>query len=530
MKQTSTDQLLTLGMALYADQRTMKTRIVGIFAGRRTSALARQLLLTVTLALLVACFTTACQPVRDDALVSNGNALASGGDAFASSGDALASGGNAAPEAGNYVYNRDVQRENDARERENRRASAVPQVNDSYRDARGEWIVLDATETNANALASFLEIANSLFDASYAPEQVTVTRYHDNTELRGDVWRIDSADGKLAGAIDVKTGAFLSADYAAEAADALNASYAPSESGFFGLDVSAAIDRILSALHMGSASQKVLTGKGGSSRSKAEEQRGWNVQETYLLDAGEGRFIGFALYGDENLTLRSVGVYPDADCGDEGVFWRADLLWAEGVNAQLHPQDFALGEPLEGDMTQDEAIDLYTRLVEAAGTKAGVSIDTPKLTFYVDGSGARDNYWHIEGALATFNVASHNKNIFQFVSEKKLGYAMGLTDIPYEQMGGAAYESATQKLFEAILGAGSVSRVQANAVYDNHYCTMDPETTDGAWYEIMYEDGLIREITFFPASGQGEWYWYPNWLADWEMVNTETGETFWAEW
>ena len=62
MKTHSTDQLLTLGMALTTDKKAMERRVRGVFA-RKTSAksvIALSLVLALTIG--VAAFTTACQP------------------------------------------------------------------------------------------------------------------------------------------------------------------------------------------------------------------------------------------------------------------------------------------------------------------------------------------------------------------------------------------------------------------------------------------------------------------------------------
>jgi hypothetical protein len=49
--------------------------------------------------------------------------------------------------------------------------------------------------------------------------------------------------------------------------------------------------------------------------------------------------------------------------------------------------------------------------------------------------------------------------------------------------------------------------------------------SNGTGYEVVYEDNLIIEITFFVPQEDGKLWSTPNWLADWRYVNTETGET-----
>lgn len=59
----STQELMGLGMALHGDKDTMETRIRGVFSRRRSARLASVTAAALVLALVFACFTTACQPV-----------------------------------------------------------------------------------------------------------------------------------------------------------------------------------------------------------------------------------------------------------------------------------------------------------------------------------------------------------------------------------------------------------------------------------------------------------------------------------
>ena len=60
----TTDRLLTLGMALTSDKRSMERRVRGVFARRKSAKGALALSLVLALALGFAAFTTACQPGR----------------------------------------------------------------------------------------------------------------------------------------------------------------------------------------------------------------------------------------------------------------------------------------------------------------------------------------------------------------------------------------------------------------------------------------------------------------------------------
>ena len=62
MKRHSTDQLLTLGMALTTDKKAMERRVRGVFARKTSAKSVIALSLVLALALGFAAFTTACQP------------------------------------------------------------------------------------------------------------------------------------------------------------------------------------------------------------------------------------------------------------------------------------------------------------------------------------------------------------------------------------------------------------------------------------------------------------------------------------
>ncbi len=237
------------------------------------------------------------------------------------------------------------------------------------------------------------------------------------------------------------------------------------------------------------------------------------------------------IYGEQNLTVSSIGVYPDSTCADEDVYWRADLIWAEDVITVAAPQDFRKGEPGANDMPVEQAYDLYYKLVAAAGPLESPITGQPKepnATFYIDYSGARENYWHIEGKYARFDLTSQTGHMLNLEANSKLGSSMGLMAIDYDHMGGQEYIDATRALFTAMFGEDSVKDVLVNAVYDYHYCTSIPSwRTEPLRNHVP--DGLIVEATFFSPRRKAIWH-DPNWAADWIYKNNETGETFHMEW
>ncbi len=552
-----TDHLLTLGMALTTDKRAMERRVRGVFARKRSAKGALALSALLALALGFAAFTTACQPgqaiVSNSNAVSGGNAVVSGGNGTASGGNALASGGDLS--SGNTFTKADAMQRL-SRQLEIARGLVVPRAESIVVTERGNWEIQgnpDATKSRA-AAEQFLVIANDIFNKSYTPDDLKTTYYVDQTGFRSDVWRFDSIDGILSGALDGKTLNFLSADCLNEPADELH----PSLKNGDKLDAGAVTERIAGIL---GGTVSYIDWRSGYSTQGATN--GWMVKREVFFPLGDGRYCGVSVFGDADLTPTTVCVYPDEDCGNENVFWRADLEWTEGASKLLCPQDFREGMPGADDMTEAQAINFFRKLFGAAGLidlANGAIPPEPSTSFYVDYSGARENYWHVEGSNISFDLTSKTGRMLNLTGNAKLGSNLVLMSIPYEKMGGKEYEEATRNLFTALFGKDAVQSVSVNAVYDDHYCTMAPVMADGTQYEVMYQDGLIVDATFLSSTDPSRWTsvpdwlkkwaktdaktgtitlegmesgtdrYVPNWLADWVYVNNETGEIYAMEW
>ena len=553
-----TDHLLTLGMALTTDKRAMERRVRGVFARKRSAKGALALSAVLALALGFAAFTTACQPGQ--AIASDSNAV-SGGNAFVSSGNALVLGGNALVSGGNaegtaYQFTKPQAMERLAQTLERARKFPVPYMEDIGFTERGTWEILTSPDDaeRLNAANRFLETANAIFSTKYTQSDLAATYYTDKTGFRSDVWRFDSKDGKLSGALDAKSLAFLSADCLNEPADALHASMANGGK----VDVGDTVKRVATLL-----GGSVIGSDSRSGFSSKDATNGWMIKRDLLVSLNDGRYFAICIFGDEKLTPTTVCVYPDEDCGNENVFWRADLEQTEGASKLLYPQDFREGTPGADDMTEAQAIDFYNKLISLAGRSGlaeNAKSEEPKATFYVDYSGARENYWHVEDDFISFDLTSKTGHMLNLSANGTLGKKMGLTGIPYENMGGDAYLKATHELFTGLFGKDAVQLMAVNAVYDDHYCTIDPFMTDGSSYEVMYQDGLIVDSTFLSSTDPSRWTsvpdwlkkwaktdaktgaitvegmesgndrYVPNWLADWVYVNNETGEIYAMEW
>ncbi len=534
MKQSRTDRLLTLGMALYTDKRAMERRVRGVFARKRSTKGTILLALMLALALALGSFTTACQPGQP--VASNGNALASGGNALASGGNALTSGGDASAadaEAPQSTTREEAMQYRD-REFEENGAFAAPRISSTVFTERGTWTVQQTIDKAAalEAETSFLKIANAVFYTDYTVNDVTAIYYKDETGFRSDLWHIEANDGTLAGAVAAGTYDLISAECKTEVPDALHSSIADgvfmdAQTGDSKLDSSAAVTRIAGIL-----GESVTQSKSSLQSYFNNTPYAWSLQEEVSFQLESGRWCAVIIYGDAALTPFSIGIFPDEDCLFEKEYWRADLDMSESAVQLQHPQDFRKGEPGAEDMPLADAYAFFYRLVNAAGDSFGgtVKVKEPNATFYIDYSGARENYWHLEGDNMSFDLTSKTGRMLNLKANSTIGFDLGLLEIPYAQMGNQAYLDATEAFFTALFGEGSVKEVQLNAVYDYHYCTVDPVMADGTIYEIMYCDGLVQEANAFVSLEPGTFKMVPNWLADWTYVNTETGETFVQEW
>ena len=570
-----TDHLMTLGMALTTDKRAMERRVRGVFARKRSAKGALVLSAVLALALGFAAFTTACQPGQPtvsnsnavsggNTLVSGGNALVSGGNALVSGGNALASGGNATAETSSDTAALPTKEQVMTRLKktfEFAREYHVPRMENSANPELGTWTNQKNPDDaeRLKAAYQFLGIANAIFAKNYTPNDLTTTYYDDTTGFRPDLWRFDSKDGVLSGAVEAENYRFLSADCLNEPGDTLHPSLqADATRDTRNLDTAVAAARIADILKTGVKSVENVGGGGYRNGTEA-----WHFTAITRIALSNDSFCEISVFGDENLTPTTVCVYQDADCAEERVFWRADLQQTEGASKLLCPQDFREGTPGADDMTEAQAIDFYNKLISLAG-RSGLAENAkpqePKATFYVDYSGARENYWHIEDEFISFDLTSKTGHMLNLSANGTLGKRMGLTNIPYENMGGDAYLKATHELFTGLFGKDAVQLMAVNAVYDDHYCTIDPFMTDGSSYEVMYQDGLIVDSTFLSSTDPSRWTsvpdwlekwaktdaktgvitvegmesgndrYVPNWLADWVYVNNETGEIYAMEW
>ena len=527
MKTHSTDQLLTLGMALTTDKKAMERRVRGVFARKTSAKSVIALSLVLALSLGIGAFTTACQPGQPT--VSDSNAqLASGGNVVVSGSDAAAiTAGTTSPKE---EYTKDEAMKwlrfmlNEAR------MFPAPRMEGISFTERGKWSTLENADdaTKLRAANRFLETANAIFSTKYVSSDLMATYYTDQTGHRSDVWRFDSKDGVLSGALEAKTLAFLSADCYSNPGDALHPSLVnpgkdAKRSDFWGtLDTTAAAERIANIF---GGTVHDWKDAGGSGRENATA--GWMIQPQMLFQLDDGRYCAMSVFADEALTPTTVCVYPDSDCAEESVFWRADIEQNPNVVQLLKPEDFREGKPSKDDMTKEDAIAFFYKFFAVAGSEdftAGEHPPEPTTMFYVDYSGARENYWQIGGSGVILELSSRTGRMLSLTTNGRVGTNLGLDDIPGAKMGEKEYQDATKALYTELFGKDAVESVSICNKDNNLTCTMDIFLTDGTLHEVTFINGRVTADAVSFRLDPSTWASVPAWLEKWASVDETTGK------
>ena len=527
MKTHSTDQLLTLGMALTTDKKAMERRVRGVFA-RKTSAkgvIALSLVLALTLG--IGAFTTACQPGQPIASDSNAQ-LASGGNAVVSGSDAAAIAEKATSQKEEYTKEEAMKWLRFMLDEA--RMFPAPRMEGISFTERGKWSTLENADdaTKLRAANRFLETANAIFSTKYVSSDLMATYYTDQTGHRSDVWRFDSKDGVLSGAMEAKTLAFLSADCYSNPGDALHPSLVnpgkdAKRSDFWGtLDTTAAAERIANIF---GGTVHNWKDAGGSGRENATA--GWMIQPRALFQLDDGRYCAMSVFADEALTPTTVCIYPDSDCAEESVFWRADIEQNPNVVQLLKPEDFREGKPSKDDMTKEDAIAFFYKFFAVAGSEdftAGEHPPEPTTMFYVDYSGARENYWQIGGSGVILELSSRTGRMLSLTTNGRVGTNLGLDDIPGAKMGEKEYQDATKALYTELFGKDAVESVSICNKDNNLTCTMDLFLTDGTLHEVTFIKGRITTDAVSFRLDPSTWASIPPWLGKWASEDETTGK------
>ena len=231
--------------------------------------------------------------------------------------------------------------------------------------------------------------------------------------------------------------------------------------------------------------------------------------------------------------LWQVAVYPNQQALLECEYFLADIQM--DYSNPAYPKDFVEAEPPKlgrDKMVSDEKI--FASLSRLYKSLSGEELDTSKLkaTFLRDNSGAREDCWQITGEGFDIVVSAYSRDVISFTGTIP---CKELLSVPYEKMGGEEYETETKKIADYLitsLGAyddgfhgKNAKEIDVNAVYDDHYCTMDIVTEEGAWYECYFADGVLKEIWHF--ADEKLFMDAPHgWVADAVYIHSVTGKPF----
>lgn len=354
-------------------------------------------------------------------------------------------------------------------------------------------------------------------------DAVTVSQYWDKSGYRENILRLTDEKNDFVCVLRESDLSLLVAD---------NALFAASET----LDHKKDAESV--ANYLGTNSTGKVFGHGGS-----QNRDGSWVEQSVGYELGDGRWITLSY---ANRSLHGVQVHPDYYSMQESACFQADIRIAPEVVHLVAPERFEKGSLdaiAEGDMTPEQVEQLYRTFLSAANSRAETrrqatgktleeldyNLKEGEITYYLDRSGYRENYYHIEKkGLVIMDVAAKSGYIVRAKCNAlyNLDPALDLTPIDYDHMGGKEYLDYVRNIAEQTWGAENVRDVDVNAVYDGNYCTIDPYMTDGSWYEFFFEGGKLTEIQFFATERCG----IMGWGADALYVNTITGEEFYLEW
>lgn len=394
-------------------------------------------------------------------------------------------------------------------QKEMRRDFVIPSLDEIINEA-DTWTVIEPDNYEAlkeKALPIAAGFANAFFDYDMTDSAPSFLYYTDTSGHRSDFIQIYTTDEAVICTLAADTLDLIEIDYyflldSAQTKDDFDFNKISDSNRAFADSIAAVFDTSVSDMHP--------TGGGGG--------HGIWVN-TYGLKMGNGKFLRFAVM---NGTLYAIGVYPSEASMNEGVYFDADVQRDSSIVKPASPQDFRKGEPGNDDMTQVEAHIIYQNFLSLANGDGQYA--KPQMTFYIDHSGVRENYWQMKGNKLSMDISSKSKWIISLTCDNLWNPGLDLTKIDYDGMGGREYTSYVANIMGNIYG-DDFNYVGLNAVYDGHYCTIDAYMTDGSLYEFMFADGKLQEVMFFAnenifRSGQR------GWKANNEYINITTGETF----
>jgi hypothetical protein len=389
--------------------------------------------------------------------------------------------------------------------KEMRRESIIPRLDNTVGSDNETWETAEQEGFSAKVLPTAAALAKAFFGYNMSEDNVIFQYYTDTSGHRSDLIKLITKDDSIVCTLAANTLELIEIDYYFLPAS----TQASGDFDFRELsDSDREIAEKVAAVFNTSISDIYATGSSGSRHGI------WT--KTYALKMKNGELAQFSVMND---TLYAIGVFPSEAALEESVYFDADVQRGQVLAS---PQNFKKGEPGAGDMTQEEAQRIYEKFLALANGEGKYA--KPKMTFYIDHSGTRENYWHMEGQKLTMDLSSKSKQIVSLTCDNLWNPSYDLTKVEYASMGGKEYETYVRNIMSDIYGT-SLKSVSNNAVYDYHFCTMDAWMADGSVYEFMFEDGRLQQVyiytdeKYFRASLSG-------WKADNEYINSATGEVF----
>jgi hypothetical protein len=395
-------------------------------------------------------------------------------------------------------------------DKEYRREFVIPSLDNTEVNEADTWKMVEPDDfeaLKAKALPTAANLTKALFGYDMAEDAVDYRYYTDTSGHRDDFIRVFTTDEAVICTLAADTLELIEIDYYFLP----DSEQMPEEFDYSEVsDSDRTIADSIAAVFDTNVSDVDITGGSGGNGI-------WT--NTYSLKMKNGKLAQFAVM---NGTLYAVGVYPSQASLQERVYFDADVQRDPSLVKLASEQNFVKGEPGAGDMTQDEAQSIYDKFLTLAGGDEQSA--KPKMTFYIDNSGSRENYWQMTSKKLNMDIASKSKWIISLSCGDLYNPELDLTKIDYGGMGGQQYEDYVENIMGSIYGEGFLM-AGVNAVYDDHYCTEDAWMADGSLYEFMFADGKLQQVMFF-ANEDCFRSCHSGWIADHEYINTATGEKF----
>ena len=403
--------------------------------------------------------------------------------------------------------------------------SVIPRISNTVPHEAKSWKEGDKVEDSmaVTAITRAGEIYEQLLHRTLDLSAISVTRYVDEKGYRPNILRLTDEKNDFVCVLLEKDLSLLVAD---------NGLFAASEW------MDKKNDSISVAEYLGTQPTGETRDQGGTS-----DRYGNPIEVETAYGLADGRWITLAYNRN---TLHGIQVHEDERCMEESVCFLADITMNPAIVHLVAAENFAKGSLdniAEGDMTVAEVTALYRQFLSAANGRANerreaegktleeldYNLQEGEITYYLDMSGYRENYYHIEKKdLVSMDIAAKSGYIVRATCNHLYNPdpKLDLRSIDYEHMGGEEYIAYVRNIAEQTWGKENVKDVDVNAVYDGNYCTIDPYMTDGRWYEFFFEGGMLTEIQHFATERSD----VCGWAADSLYVNTVTGEEFSLEW